>query len=141
MIITSCQKQPTSDFSISSNEAVTGEIIYFTNNSTNADNYKWDFGDGLTSSDKNTQHSYADGGTFQVKLTAFSKNGNKDDEKITTININETCKHCKLVTYTYGTLANESNYEEYCGSELVSIEEYYFNDTNYGIISYYVCDQ
>ncbi len=38
-------------------------------------NYTWDFGDGVTSHQKNTQHKYAANGIYKVKLTVTSKDG------------------------------------------------------------------
>ena len=47
--------------------------IQFTNNSTNASTYMWDFGDGNTSEDINPEHAYEDPGTYTVTLTAFTE--------------------------------------------------------------------
>lgn len=48
----------------------------FTNLSTNADTYLWEFGDGSTSTGFSPQHIYTVGGTYHVKLTATnSTNG------------------------------------------------------------------
>ncbi len=48
--------------------------VSFTNLSTNADSYLWDFGDGTTSTAVNPQHLYTTKGSFTVKLTATNKN-------------------------------------------------------------------
>ncbi len=49
--------------------------ISFTNNSTNAINYTWDFGDGTaTSSDNNPTHTYSTVGTYTVQLIANNAN-------------------------------------------------------------------
>lgn len=42
----------------------------FTNLSTNADTYLWEFGDGSTFAGFSPQHVYTVGGTYHVKLTA-----------------------------------------------------------------------
>ncbi|MFH2096358.1 MAG: C25 family cysteine peptidase [Bacteroidota bacterium] len=44
--------------------------VTFTNNSTNATSYLWDFGDGNTSTDENPVHTYTANGTYTVTLTA-----------------------------------------------------------------------
>ena len=50
--------------------------ISFTNNSTNAINYTWDFGDGTaTSSDNNPTHTYSAVGIYTVQLIASNANG------------------------------------------------------------------
>lgn len=48
--------------------------IQFINNSTGADSYLWDFGDGTTSTEENPQHEYAVFGRYEVTLTATKSN-------------------------------------------------------------------
>ena len=49
--------------------------VSFMNKSTNSESYMWDFGDGETSTEENPVHEYAEGGTYEVTLTA----SNADD--------------------------------------------------------------
>ena len=57
-------EEPTAGFTHSaSNTTVT-----FTNSSTNATIYSWEFGDGLTSTDENPVHTYAAPGSYNVTL-------------------------------------------------------------------------
>ena len=49
--------------------------VKFTNASSHADTYAWDFGDGKTSTEKNPEHTYAQNGTFKVTLTATGEGG------------------------------------------------------------------
>lgn len=57
--------------------------IEFINESTNAENYLWDFGDGATSNEASPKHNYQNPGNFTVKLIA----SNKDDNDEITENI------------------------------------------------------
>ena len=52
--------------------------VSFTNHSTNASSYLWDFGDGSTSMQVNPEHSYDEPGEYLVCLTAFHPNGCND---------------------------------------------------------------
>ncbi len=61
-----------------SNSCLNNLIIPFTNNSTNATSYLWDFGDGTTSTLSNPTKTYAAYGNYLVKLVATSSNGCKD---------------------------------------------------------------
>lgn len=49
--------------------------IVFRSYSTDAESYLWDFGDGNTSEESNTTHTYETGGLYKVKLTTVSSDG------------------------------------------------------------------
>lgn len=49
--------------------------VKFTNASTGATMYQWEFGDGITSDEESPEHTYTAGGTFTVKLTAANDDG------------------------------------------------------------------
>lgn len=51
------------------NVCTTGGVV-FTNSSTNATSYVWNFGDGQTSTDVSPSHAYSTGGTYTVSLYA-----------------------------------------------------------------------
>ena len=62
--------QPIADFSyIATPSLAAPSTIYFTNKSINADTYKWDFGNGQTSTEKNPSVIYSTNGNYNVKLT------------------------------------------------------------------------
>lgn len=65
---------------------VTGPFMYsFTNTSTGADSYKWDFGDGTWSNDKNAIHQYASEGTYTITLTGTAGSQKYDCRKKITV--------------------------------------------------------
>lgn len=55
--------------------AGSNNTVYFTNTSTNATSYLWDFGDGQTSTQASPSHVYAASGTFTICLTATNNCG------------------------------------------------------------------
>lgn len=57
----------------------------FTNASTNANSYFWDFGDGNTSTEENPVHTYAQDGIYTVTLTATNACG--DNTTTGTVNL------------------------------------------------------
>lgn len=71
--------------------SVSGPTVTFTNTSTNADDYLWDFGDGNSSTEKNPVHTYANVGAYTVKLTASSpcNSSEKTAEVTATVGVNE----------------------------------------------------
>jgi PKD repeat protein len=69
-------------------------VVDFTNTSSNAVSYLWDFGDGETSTEENPTHVYGQDGTYEVSLTATSEmcgdNVHTETIMISTIGISET---------------------------------------------------
>jgi PKD repeat protein len=59
--------------------------VSFTNQSTNASSYSWDFGDGGTSTLSNPSHTFLQGGVYTVRLTATGAGGSNSVSK--TVNI------------------------------------------------------
>jgi len=67
------------------NYVLDGYTATFTNTSTLADTYLWDFGDGATSVETNPVHTYAGDGIYPVVLTAYNANGEKSTSQTITI--------------------------------------------------------
>lgn len=75
-LITNCSKLVTADIPLRSDEPNTYKVVcdnyavFFENTSSGAMTYAWDFGDGSAESNEVTPtHTYADTGTYEVKLT------------------------------------------------------------------------
>lgn len=66
---------PTANFSYVKD----GMNVTFTNSSSNATSYSWDFGDGATSVETNPVHAYAMDGDYTVTLTASDDAGQMND--------------------------------------------------------------
>jgi len=69
------------DFTFTSDEL----NVTFTNNTMGASSYDWDFGDGNSSSEENPVHTYAEGGSYEVTLTA--REGSNSDSKTSTVDV------------------------------------------------------
>jgi PKD repeat protein len=82
VIFTSCKKEetkkPLPDANFSFAASGDGRTIQFTNESTDATTYLWEFGDSQTSTEVNPIHTYPDYGTYTVKLTATGEGGVAD---------------------------------------------------------------
>ncbi|MGI6717720.1 MAG: PKD domain-containing protein [Bacteroidales bacterium] len=87
LLLASCQKKVTASFKVSDTEVTTGDTVKFYNKSLNAAGYKWDFGDGSSSTIKNPYHVYKDIGKYEVKLSALSSSGEEADFSIKTIDV------------------------------------------------------
>jgi PKD repeat protein/Tol biopolymer transport system component len=66
----------TANFTASDTVYLPSPLFSFTNASSNATSYSWDFGDGGTSTSQNPSHTYSTAGNFTVTLIAFSSCGN-----------------------------------------------------------------
>ena len=63
------------EFSVNTETTCTG-FVAFTDESTNAPTaWKWDFGDGNTSTEQNPEHQYLENGTYSVSLTVTNLYG------------------------------------------------------------------
>jgi len=73
LLATSCKKAeaPKAAFSWEND----GLVVSFNNLSKNADSYKWEFGDGQTSTETSPKHTYAKNGEYTVVLTATGEGG------------------------------------------------------------------
>ncbi|MCK9613066.1 MAG: PKD domain-containing protein [Bacteroidales bacterium] len=67
-VIANIYDEPYAEF----NNNIVNTTVTFTNNSTGAANYFWDFGDGNTGNETNPQHTYTDSGTYTVMLVAIN---------------------------------------------------------------------
>lgn len=88
VFVTDCKKDPpppTIDFSFTGDNKPAPCEIIFSNLSTNADTYYWEFGDGISSREKNPKHIYNTEGTYSVKLTAEGEGGSNSTSKNLTI--------------------------------------------------------
>ena len=64
---------------------VAPSTIVFTNTSTNATSYSWDFGDGNTATVASPSHIYTTAGSYAVKLTATGAGGSNQYSQTITI--------------------------------------------------------
>lgn len=99
----------TPDFTVSQTTACAPAIISFTNTTTNAISYTWDFGDGTTSSVANPSHIYSAPGIYSIKLVACNSSGNCDSLlrsayiRVTPTQFITNSIICFGQTYTVGT--------------------------------------
>jgi len=71
---------PVADFTINNTVINMGNTVTFTNTSTNADSYLWDFGTAGTSTEANPAITFSNSGYFTVSLTAYK---GEESDKIT----------------------------------------------------------
>ncbi|MBS0001281.1 MAG: PKD domain-containing protein [Cyclobacteriaceae bacterium] len=79
---------PMVDFSTDPEVLEVGKPVTFKNATTNASSYQWNFGDGQTSTQTNPTITFDESGTYEVTLTAFTDD-NQRDSVSRNINIGE----------------------------------------------------
>jgi PKD repeat protein len=59
--------------------------IQLVNKTLNATSYRWDFGDGASSTSENPSHTYAQAGAYVVSLRATGSGGSKTWQKVVAV--------------------------------------------------------
>lgn len=70
---------PLADFETGTAEPIPGSPVVFLDESTDATSWNWAFGDGLTSTLQNPEHTFQIAGNYVVCLTAVSDDGCEDE--------------------------------------------------------------
>lgn len=86
MTLIGCGKAPIADFTFNPATPVAGQSIQFTNQSSDAKSFSWNFGDMSIGSEENPTHVYDQPGEYIVELSA--SRGLKSDSKTITLVVN-----------------------------------------------------
>lgn len=82
--------------------------VVLTNESSYATQYRWDFGDGSSSTESNPVHRYEKLGVYRIRLTAYNDDGYSDEcEANATI---ETPTKCIFTGFGVTKIPYENNY-------------------------------
>jgi|GEM_PF-1888782 len=101
-----------------------GLTVYFYDESVNASGiYKWDFGDGRTSTQPSPVHTYSKAGSYIVKLTVTNIEGDSEYEEVVEVKQNSS---------TTGTPSTNQD-DEYC---ILNVT----NKTKYNEVAFSVAD-
>ena len=74
-LLQSCYKEPVANFEYSYVDNLAPADVSFTNLSTEADKFQWDFGDGIFSSEENPEHAFYNWVNPKVSLVAKGRGG------------------------------------------------------------------
>ncbi len=83
-------------------------IVSFTNTSSNATSYDWDFGDGNTSTDQNPWNLYGSIGVYEVTLIAMNS-GCSNDTTYFTITVEDTLSSSAVEELNWGMVTTYPN--------------------------------
>lgn len=89
ILLSGCSKDKgpdiTASFSANSDSVQVYDTVFFTNESTNAKFYQWDFGDQGNSIVENPSHVYTTQGNYTVSLRAIGDNGSDSTSSVITV--------------------------------------------------------
>lgn len=109
-----------------------GQSVSFLNQTTNADNFQWDFGDGNTSNAQDVSHTYPNAGTYTIYFEASTNCGCSVIDSFV-VNVSNTtgpdiqCRSlvCEGDTTVYSTSAVCNNYYwNVTGGTIISPQPY-----------------
>ena len=80
-LLQSCYKDPVANFEFTYVDNLAPADVSFTNQSSEADKFQWDFGDGTVSSDENPEHSFSNMDYPIVSLLAKGRGGDNTVSK------------------------------------------------------------
>jgi PKD repeat protein len=75
IVVSAPASPPTAEFTATPLSGSAPLPVQFSDQSTGATSWNWDFGDGVSSSERNPIHIYASGGVFTVLLTVSNSSG------------------------------------------------------------------
>ncbi len=101
LLLTSCVREeipdPRANFGVDYSLVEPDEVVFFTNNSTDADYFEWNFGDGYSSKSYSPSHAYKNEGVYRVSLAAF--HGNRVDYTYLDIEVYMTTLEVEVIEY------------------------------------------
>lgn len=104
-LFSACTPEPKADFEFSIPQKVSPVDITFTNTSTDADRFYWEFGDGTISTEQNPVHRYNFWGTYNVKLIAYK--GEQQIEASKSFTLEKPERRKVAIVTEYGTMQAE----------------------------------
>lgn len=114
---------PVANGTISSTSGCSPLTVNFTDGSSNAVSWLWDFGDGNTDTTANPSHVYTASGTYQVSLVVTGSNGCTDTLNfVTPVTVNQTpvanfsrspVSGCQPLTVNFTSTSSQLNNETY----------------------------
>ena len=122
VFLNGCYDDPVANFDFPNIEYTAPANVTFSNYSTDAEDYHWDFGDGGTSMVMSPTYTYQDGGTYTVTLKAKGRGGTSTMSK--NILINEVAETSYIIRNVsqYIWLSVVSYYWD--GSEIFDLEQH-----------------
>ncbi len=109
---------PTASFTADPTVGVAPLNVSFTNSSSNATSYNWDFGDGNSSTQENSSHEYLNSGDFEIWLVA--SNGICQDSISQIIQVVEPGEPIISVPNVFSPNGNGANDEWFISTENIS---------------------
>lgn len=127
LMLSACEKnrQPQACFEFPYEEGVTDVIIIPDNCSENASEYLWDDGNGNQYREFEPELIYSETGKYEISLTAFSANGDKQDVLTDSLQVNVPSG--KVTFWATGSVIYDPPIRVKIGDQTETITAYYSN--------------
>ncbi|MCC6251088.1 MAG: PKD domain-containing protein [Bacteroidia bacterium] len=115
LFLSACgNKKPVVDFTAVPSTVKLGEEITFTDNSTNANRYLWNFGDGITRNDNRKQkYAYSVPGNYTAVLTVWNKREKDEASNTKTITVEAPTKDDIMGVWYYYFIQDVKQWESF----------------------------
>lgn len=112
LFLTSCKKEAITDDGpdVMFSAAITAYTVTFTNNTQGSASYKWDFGDGTTSTEKSPVHVYPGKGKYVPTLTVTMNGKNYEGSTVLRISKSSAVKLNDNTFTDWDTVRNSISY-------------------------------
>ena len=114
-LVSACgNKKPLADFTVSPTKVKLGQEVIFKDNSTNANRYLWNFGDGIERNDQREQkYAYSVPGTYTAVLTVWNKKEKKESSATKSITVEPPTKDDLIGVWYYYFVQDVKQWETF----------------------------
>lgn len=137
VLISSCNKAPVSSFTALPAKVKLGQQVTFTDASTGANRYLWDFGDGITRNDgKEQKYAYSLPGSYTPSQTVWNKKEKKEETTTQNVTVEAPTKDELIGTWYYYFVQDVTQWETFTDKSTALNETrvnqvYYFDRQDY----------
>ena len=115
LFVSACgNKKPTASFTADPLKVKLGQPVTFTDNSSNANRYLWNFGDGIERNDQREQkYAYSVPGSYTAVLTVWNKKEKKEASSTVSITVEPPTKDDILGVWYYYFVQDVKQWETF----------------------------
>jgi PKD repeat protein len=107
-------KKPTADYTLTPAKVKLGQEVVFTDNSSSANRYLWNFGDGIERNDsKEQKYAYSTPGTYSTVLTVWNKKEKNESSQTKPVTVEPPTKDDLMGVWYYYFVQDVKQWETF----------------------------